>query len=71
MTDCCMKKSVDRTYLGSIVLGLNDAFTYYASIERGESYFHRFFEMLAISMGVAAISFGMGFLIRIWVGGPV
>jgi len=47
------------------------AFTYYASIERGESYFHRFFEMLAISMGVAAISFGMGFLIRIWVGGPV
>jgi VIT1/CCC1 family predicted Fe2+/Mn2+ transporter len=44
------------------------AFTYYATIERGESYFHRFFEMLAISMGVAAISFGMGYLIRIWVG---
>ena len=43
-------------------------FTYFASIERGESYIHRFFEMLAISMGVAVISFGMGYLIRVFVG---
>ena len=43
-------------------------FTYYASIEKGESYFHRFFEMLSISLGVAAVSFGMGYLIRVFVG---
>ena len=28
----------------------------------------RFFEMLAISMGVAIISFGMGYLVRLFVG---
>jgi VIT1/CCC1 family predicted Fe2+/Mn2+ transporter len=94
-----MKRRVDRTYLGSIVLGLNDAlveltgvlagltlalqnseiilinailvitgYTYYASREKGESFSRKFFEMLAISMGVAIISFGMGYLVRLFVG---
>ena len=43
-------------------------FTYYVSIEKGESFIHRFFEMLVISMGVALISFGIGYLIRIFLG---
>ncbi len=43
-------------------------YTYYASREKGESFSRRFFEMLAISMGVAIISFGMGYLVRLFVG---
>ncbi len=43
-------------------------FTYYASIEENESYLHRFLEMIAISLGVAAISFGVGYLVRIFFG---
>tara|TARA_Y100000034_G_C6731823_1_gene324247 strand:- start:72 stop:563 length:492 start_codon:yes stop_codon:yes gene_type:complete len=43
-------------------------FTHFASIEKGQSFGHRFFEMLVISMGVAAISFGFGFLIRMYFG---
>jgi len=41
------------------------AFTYYVSIEKGESFKHRFLEMLFISLGVATISFGMGYIIRL------
>ena len=44
------------------------AFTYHSSIELEESYGHRFFEMLLISFGVAAISFGVGYLIKVYVG---
>jgi len=40
-------------------------FTYFISIEKGESFKHRFFEMLVISSVVAIISFGVGYLIRI------
>jgi len=43
-------------------------FTYYASIEKGESFRHRFLEMMVISFGVAAISFGIGYLIRLFWG---
>ncbi len=41
------------------------AFTYFASIEKGESFIHRFFEMLVISLGIAVISFVIGYLVRI------
>ena len=41
------------------------AFTYYASIEKKESFSHRFFEMLIISMGIALISFIFGYGIRL------
>ncbi len=44
------------------------AFTYYVSIEKGESFKHRFLEMLAISGGVTLISFGFGYLIRLYFG---
>lgn len=40
-------------------------FTYYISIEKGESFRHRFLEMFVISMGVAVISFGVGYVIRL------
>ena len=45
-------------------------FTYFISIEKGESFKHRFLEMLIISSVVAIISFGVGYLIRLvyWVG---
>jgi VIT1/CCC1 family predicted Fe2+/Mn2+ transporter len=43
-------------------------FNYYISVARGESFRRRFLEMAGISLGVAAISFGIGFLIRMWLG---
>tara|TARA_Y100000034_G_scaffold27373_1_gene32672 strand:+ start:2005 stop:2514 length:510 start_codon:yes stop_codon:yes gene_type:complete len=44
-------------------------FTYYVSIEKGEGFWHRFFEMVMISLGVAVISFGLGWVLRVWVVG--
>ena len=43
-------------------------FTYYVSIEEGVSFKRRFLEMLAISGGVTIISFGFGYLIRMFFG---
>ena len=47
-----------------VILG----FTYYVSIEKGEGFWHRFIEMVLISLSVAGISFGLGWLLRVWVG---
>jgi VIT1/CCC1 family predicted Fe2+/Mn2+ transporter len=43
-------------------------FNYYISVAKGESFRARFLEMAGLSLGVAAFSFVIGFLIRLWLG---
>jgi VIT1/CCC1 family predicted Fe2+/Mn2+ transporter len=43
-------------------------FTYYVSVAKDLSYKRRFFEMAAISLGVALFSFGIGYVIRLFLG---
>ncbi len=43
-------------------------FNYYVSVAKGESFRERFVEMAALSLSVAAFSFGIGYLIRTWLG---
>jgi len=42
------------------------AFTYYISVAKDLSFWGRFLEMAAISLGIALISFGMGYVIRLF-----
>jgi VIT1/CCC1 family predicted Fe2+/Mn2+ transporter len=44
------------------------AFNYYISVAKGEPFRRRFLEMASLSLGVAAISFVIGYLIRILLG---
>ncbi len=44
------------------------AFNYYISIAKDESFRTRFIEMAILSLSVAAFSFGLGYLIRLWLG---
>ena len=44
------------------------AFNYYISVAKGESFRARFLEMAGLSISVAAFSFGIGYLIRTWLG---
>lgn len=44
------------------------AFNYYISVTREEPFRKRFFEMAGLSLSVAAFSFGVGYLIRMWLG---
>ena len=43
-------------------------FNYYYSIVRSERFGHRFAEMAIISLGIAAVSFGIGYALRIFTG---
>jgi VIT1/CCC1 family predicted Fe2+/Mn2+ transporter len=43
-------------------------FNYYISVAKGEPFRRRFLEMAGLSLSVAALSFGIGFLIRMWLG---
>lgn len=43
-------------------------FNYYISVAKGYEFKKRFFEMASISLGVAAFSFVIGNVIRIWIG---
>jgi VIT1/CCC1 family predicted Fe2+/Mn2+ transporter len=43
-------------------------FNYYVSVARGVPFRRRFLEMTGLSFGVAALSFGIGFLIRAFLG---
>jgi VIT1/CCC1 family predicted Fe2+/Mn2+ transporter len=43
-------------------------FNYYISVAKDENFRKRFFEMAALSLSVAAFSFGIGYLIRMWLG---
>jgi VIT1/CCC1 family predicted Fe2+/Mn2+ transporter len=43
-------------------------FNYYISVAKDENFRHRFTEMTLVSLGVALLSFGIGFIIRKWLG---
>jgi len=43
-------------------------FNYYVSVARDLPFRERFWEMVIVSLGVAAVSFGIGVLIRLWLG---
>lgn len=63
-----------NNYILDLVIALATAvliiavFNYYISIAKDEPFHKRFWEMALISLGVAAISFGIGYLIRVWLG---
>lgn len=63
-----------KNYLLDLAISLTTAvviiavFNYYISIAKDEPFRKRFLEMAGLSLGVAAISFGIGYLIRIWLG---
>lgn len=44
------------------------SFSFYYSVAKGESFKHRFVEMAALSFGVAAVSFFIGYLLQAWTG---
>jgi VIT1/CCC1 family predicted Fe2+/Mn2+ transporter len=43
-------------------------FNYYISVAKGENFRRRFAEMAGLSLGVAGISFVIGYFIRLWLG---
>jgi len=43
-------------------------FSFYVSVAKDLPFWRRFWEMTAISLGVATISFGIGYFVRIWLG---
>jgi len=63
-----------NNYYLDLVISLTTAvliiafFNYYISVARDEPFRKRFLEMAGLSLGVAAFSFGIGYLIRIWLG---
>lgn len=52
----------------SIAVVIIAVFNYYISVAKGESFRARFTEMAGLSLGVAIISFVIGYLIRQWLG---
>ena len=44
------------------------AFSYYLSVARDLPFWRRFLEMAGLSLGVAALSFGIGYLLRQFIG---
>lgn len=63
-----------ETYLLDLAIALTTGvviiavFNYYISVAKGESFRARFVEMAGLSLSVAAFSFGIGYLIRLWLG---
>ncbi len=61
-------------YILALVITLTTAviiiavFNYYISVAKGEPFRARFLEMAGLSLGVAAFSFVIGYLIRTWLG---
>ena len=49
-----------------IAISIIAAFNYYVSVAKGESFRKRFLEMTFLSLSIAAVSFGIGYLIRIF-----
>jgi VIT1/CCC1 family predicted Fe2+/Mn2+ transporter len=47
-----------------IVVSIIFIFNFYISVAKGERFFHRFLEMISISLGVATISFVIGFVVK-------
>ncbi len=52
----------------AIVLLIILVFNYYISVAKDYNFGHRFGEMATISVGVAVLSFGIGLLVKIWLG---
>lgn len=63
-----------ETYLLDLIIALTTGviiiavFNYYISVAKDESFRARFVEMAVLSLSVAAFSFGIGYLIRLWLG---
>lgn len=63
-----------ETYLLDLIIALTTGvviiavFNYYISVAKDESFRERFVEMAVLSLSVAAFSFGIGYLIRLWLG---
>lgn len=63
-----------NSYYLSLALAISDAilviliFTYFVSVAKDLPFGNRFAEMALISLGVAAISFGIGYLVRKFLG---
>jgi VIT1/CCC1 family predicted Fe2+/Mn2+ transporter len=49
-------------------VGIILLFTYYVSVAQDEPFGRRFAEMAGLSLGVAAVSFGLGYLARLFLG---
>jgi VIT1/CCC1 family predicted Fe2+/Mn2+ transporter len=54
--------------LGAAVILLIAAFMFYVSVAKSESFFRKFGEMAAISISVAVLSFGIGLLVKHFLG---
>lgn len=54
------------TVAGALVIIM--AFTYYVSVAQDLPFWRRFLEMAGLSLGVAIVSFGIGYLLRTFVG---
>ncbi len=52
----------------AVALFIVFAFNFYIAVAKNEHFFKRFFEMAGISLGVAALSFGIGIVVRMWLG---
>ena len=48
----------------AVAIAIIAAFTYYIGVARDEPFRRRFLEMAVLSLGVAGLSFGVGFLVR-------
>lgn len=55
------------TTLGAVVV-IIATFTFYLSVAKNQKFWPRFGEMALISLGVAALSFGIGVAARVWLG---
>jgi VIT1/CCC1 family predicted Fe2+/Mn2+ transporter len=58
--------SLTLTVAGALTIIL--AFSYYVSVAKDLPFWHRFGEMAGLSLGVATVSFGVGYLLRLLVG---
>jgi VIT1/CCC1 family predicted Fe2+/Mn2+ transporter len=52
----------------AIAIAIIFVFNYYISVAKDYSFRKRFFEMAGLSLGVAILSFGIGYVIRIFLG---
>ena len=52
----------------SIGIGIILIFTFFVSVTKDQPFWARFLEMAAISLGVAFISFGIGYFLNKWIG---
>ena len=52
----------------TVAVGIIDVFNYYISVAKDLDFRGRFLEMAGLSLGVAALSFGVGFVLRAFFG---